>query len=55
MAASLCLSAKPARCLAYTNFSDAITYTAPETLRKATGEDLNVSYYLDYLRGRFAL
>lgn len=31
------------------------TYTAPETLKVATGEDLNVEYYLDYLQGRFQI
>lgn len=29
------------------------TYTATEQLRLATGEDLNVQYYLDYLRARY--
>ena len=29
------------------------TYTTRETIIKATGEDVNTKYYLEYLRGKF--
>ena len=29
------------------------TYSARQTLIKATGEDVNIQYYIDYLRDKF--